>query len=62
MSHRTLANCLKDTGTPTVNLETININMAAQPGYYSRSDSVPTTTSSENGNKVSNPPLMGNPL
>ena len=26
------------------------------------SDSVPTTTSSENGNKVSNPPLMGNPL
>ena len=67
-----------------MNLETININAAAQPGYYSKlprwrlshihdmftdnyittmagSDSVPTTTSIENGNKVSNPPLMGNP-
>ena len=76
---------MKDTRTPTVNLGTININIAAQPGYCSKlprwrlshshdrftdnyittmagSDSVPTTTSSENGNKVSNPPLMGNPL
>ena len=36
MPHRTLANCLKDAETPTVNFETININMAAQPGNYSK--------------------------
>ena len=36
MSHRALANYLKDAETPTVNLETNNINMAAQPGNYSK--------------------------
>ena len=36
MSHRTLANCLKDAEQHTVNNETTNINIAAEPGYHSK--------------------------
>ena len=36
MSHRALAKCVKDAETQTVSLEINNINMAAQPGNYSK--------------------------